>query len=118
MWSCGWLRFSKSDEKKKAGDVSLHQIKADKCSITNVQVNLSVFSHLSTLSPGNLSWCTENAAKDGEGEEINPKCTPSIKAAVPILYSFSAVSCSIHAKSFITCLHGPLTGFFSIRTLV
>lgn len=23
MWSCGWLRFSKSDEKKKAGDVSL-----------------------------------------------------------------------------------------------
>ena len=23
MWSCGWLRFSKSEEKKKAGDVSL-----------------------------------------------------------------------------------------------
>ena len=23
MWSCGWLRFSKNDQKKKAGDVSL-----------------------------------------------------------------------------------------------
>ena len=23
MWSCGWLRFSKSQAKKKAGDVSL-----------------------------------------------------------------------------------------------
>lgn len=23
MWSCGWLRFSKTKEKKKAGDVSL-----------------------------------------------------------------------------------------------
>ena len=71
-----------------------------------------------TLSPGNLSWCTENAAKDGEGEEINPKCTPSIKAAVPILYSFSAVSCILRAKSFIACLHGPLTGLFSVRILV
>jgi hypothetical protein len=22
LWSCGWLRFSKSKDKKKAGDVS------------------------------------------------------------------------------------------------
>ena len=29
MWSCGWLRFSKSKEKKKAGDVSLLSFEKD-----------------------------------------------------------------------------------------
>ena len=26
MWSCGWLRYSKSEDKKKAGDVSISSL--------------------------------------------------------------------------------------------
>lgn len=29
MWACNWLRFSKSDAKKKAGDVSMESFGDD-----------------------------------------------------------------------------------------
>ena len=82
LWSCGWLRFSKSDKKKTAGEVSCPYTNCA-CNISWVELFMTDIHHFCFV--GNLPWCTENFAANRE-EEDSQKCALSIEESFPILH--------------------------------
>jgi len=91
LWSCGWLRFSKSKEKMQAGEVSIaHPIDSNESLYYN-RISYEYCLLLYTSYPGYFSWCAEDVAEFGEGK-TDATYAQYIKEPFPILYFPRSVS--------------------------